>query len=93
MTSQTSMLHVRIDEATKVQAQKALKSMGISVSDAVRLFLTRVVAEQAIPFEVRVPNTQTTHAMQEADALIEAKKARFNTVEDLFHDLEKNSAI
>jgi DNA-damage-inducible protein J len=90
MTSQTSMLHVRIDDETKLQAQQALKSMGMSVSDAVRIFLTRVVAEQAIPFDVRVPNT-TTVAMNEADALIQAKKARFETVEDLFNDLEKIS--
>jgi DNA-damage-inducible protein J len=63
--------------------------MGMSVSDAVRIFLTRVVAEQAIPFDVRVPNTTTVAAMNESDALIQAKKARFETVEDLFNDLEK----
>jgi DNA-damage-inducible protein J len=57
------MLHVRIDDETKLQAQQALKSMGLSVSDAVRIFLTRVVAEQAIPFDVRVPNTTTVAAM------------------------------
>ena len=91
MTSQTSMLHVRIDDETKLQAQQALKSMGMSVSDAVRIFMTRVVPEQAIPFDVRVPNTTTVAAMNEADALIQAKKARFETVEDLFNDLEKNS--
>ena len=53
--------------------------------------MTRVVAEQAIPFDVRVPNTTTVAAMNEADALIQAKKARFETVEELFNDLEKNS--
>ena len=91
MTSQTSMLHVRIDDETKVQAQQALKSMGMSVSDAVRIFLTRVVAEQAIPFDVRVPNAQTVVAMNEADEIIQAKKARFDTVEDLFNKKKKNS--
>jgi len=91
MSSPTSMLHVRIDDETKLQAQQALKSMGMSVSDAVRIFLTRVVAEQAIPFDVRVPNSTTVAAISEADALIQAKKARFETVEDMFNDLEKNS--
>lgn len=91
MTSQTSMLHVRIDDETKLQAQQALKAMGLSVSDAVRIFLTRVVAEQAIPFDIRVPNTVTVSAMNEADDLIQAKKARFETVEGLFNDLGKNS--
>ena len=91
MTSQTSMLHVRIDDETKLQAQQALKAMGLSVSDAVRIFLTRVIAEQAIPFDVRVPNAQTVAAMNEADELIEKKKARFETVEELFNELEQNN--
>lgn len=91
MTSQTSMLHVRIDDETKLQAQQALKAMGLSVSDAVRIFLTRVVAEQAIPFDVRVPNAQTVAAMNEADELIKKKKARFETVEELFNELEQNN--
>ena len=50
-----------------------------------------VICEQAIPFDVRVPNTTTVAAMNDADALIQAKKARFETVEDLFNYLEKNS--
>ena len=91
MTSPTSMLHVRIDDETKLQAQQALKAMGMSVSDAVRIFLTRVVADQAIPFDVRVPNQNTVSAMNEAEDIIRAKKARFGTVEDLFNDLEKIS--
>ena len=91
MTSQTSMLHVRIDDETKLQAQQALKSMGMSVSDAVRIFLTRVVAEQAIPFDVRVPNTTTVVAMNEADALIQAKKARFETVETCLMTSKKSA--
>ena len=55
MTSRTSMLHVRIDHETKLQSQQALKSMGVSVFDAVRIFLTRVMAEQAITFDVHIP--------------------------------------
>ena len=91
MTSQSSLVEGRFEDDTKLQAQQALKSMGMSVSDAVRIFLTRVVAEQAIPFDVRVPNAKTVSAMNEADDIILAKKARFETVEDLFNDLEKNS--
>lgn len=53
--------------------------------------MTRVVAEQAIPFDVRVPNAETVSAMNEADDLIQAKKVRFETVEGFFNDLEKNS--
>ena len=62
----TEMVHVRIDKQTKARAAKALAAMGLSVSDAVRVLLTRVAAEKALPFEVKAPNT-TTAAAIEAD--------------------------
>ena len=67
MNARTSMLHVRIDEDTKAEATEALNAMGLSVSDAVRLFLKRVVAEQAFPLELKVPNAATRAAMAVAD--------------------------
>jgi DNA-damage-inducible protein J len=60
----TSMVHIRVDEKVKARAAKTLASMGLTVSDAVRLLLTRVAAEKALPFDVRVPNRQTTAAME-----------------------------
>ncbi len=50
----TAMIHVRVDEEVKAQATEALAAMGLSVSDAVRVFLKRVAAEKALPFELRV---------------------------------------
>jgi DNA-damage-inducible protein J len=61
----TTMVHIRIDVKVKARAEKALAAMGISVSDAVRMLLTRVAAEKALPFEVRVPNSATQAAMAE----------------------------
>ena len=45
----SSMLHVRVEDDIKSQATEALAAMGLSVSDAVHLFLRRVIAEQAMP--------------------------------------------
>jgi DNA-damage-inducible protein J len=87
----TSMVHVRIDEHTKAQATETLAAMGLSVSDAVRVFLTRVVAEQQLPFALKVPNAETRVAMAEADAMASAHRARFNSAAELFDDLEKNN--
>ena len=56
MTTQTTMLHIRVDDDTKEQATAALSAMGLTVSDAVRLFLRRVVIDQAFPLELKVPN-------------------------------------
>ena len=63
----TAMVHVRVDEKIKAQATEALAAMGLSVSDAVRVFLIRVVAEQQMPFALKVPNAQTRTALEEAD--------------------------
>ncbi len=64
----TEMVHIRIDKRVKARATKALSAMGLSVSDAVRVLLTRVAAEKALPFEVKVPNVATKVAMREARA-------------------------
>ena len=82
----TTMVHVRVDEHIKTQAAETLASMGLSVSDAIRVFLTRVVAEQQLPFPLMSPNANTQAAMAEARAM---GKARFATGRDLIRDLEK----
>ena len=93
MTAQTSTPHIRVDEDTKEQATEALNSMGLSVSDAVRLFLRRVVIEQAFPIELKVPDAQTLAAMQESRKMMAKRNARFNSATELFADLEKNSSV
>lgn len=89
--STTTMVHVRVDNEIKAQATEALAEMGLSISDAVRIFLKRVVVEQAMPIELKVPNAETRAAMAESRAMIRTRRARFATAEELFDDLEKNS--
>ena len=48
----STMLHVRVDDEIKTQASEALAAMGLSVSDAVRILLKRVVNDQAFPLEL-----------------------------------------
>ena len=75
----STMLHVRVDEEIKTQASQALAAMGLSVSDAVRILLKRVVNDQAFPLELKVPNAQTRAAMQEARAMAKALTVRFRS--------------
>lgn len=89
MAATTTMVHVRVDENIKLQAAETLASMGLTVSDAVRVFLTRVVADQQLPFEIKAPNAVTRAAMYEADELIQARRARFNSSQALLNELEK----
>jgi len=82
----TEMVHVRVEKRIKTQAAKTLSAMGLSVSDAVRVLLTRVAVEKALPFEVKVPNAATAAAMQEAR---KGGLPSFNSVSDLMADLDK----
>lgn len=78
------MIHARISRRTKAQATKALAAMGLSVSDAIRVLLTRIAAEKALPFNVQVPNAKTIAAMEEARR---GGLKSFNSVADLMADL------
>ena len=84
----TKMIHVRIDENVKAQATETLAAMGLSVSDAVRVFLTRVAAEKQLPFVLKVPNTETRAAMEEARLM---ERARFANAQELLDEIEKGS--
>lgn len=86
----STMLHVRVDEELKTQASEALAAMGLSVSDAVRILLKRVVNDQAFPLELKVPNAQTRAAMEDARAMMQARTVRFDAADALFDELEKN---
>ena len=90
MAVHTSMLHIRVNDETKAQATQALAAMGLSVSDAVRLFLHRVIVDQTFPLELKVPNAKTRKAMAEADEIVSTRHARFSMAAELFDDLGKN---
>ncbi|MGV6872465.1 type II toxin-antitoxin system RelB family antitoxin [Pseudochelatococcus sp. B33] len=49
MGTQTTMLHIRVDERLKAEATEALAKVGLTVSDAVRILLTRVTREGGLP--------------------------------------------
>ena len=49
MAAQTSMLHVRVDDQLKADAAEALAGVGLTLSDAVRILLTRVASEGGLP--------------------------------------------
>ncbi len=89
MTATTTMVHVRVDEKIKAQATETLASMGLTVSDAVRVFLTRVVADNALPFTIKAPNADSRSAIDEAEAIIKSRHARFSDTNALINDIEK----
>ncbi|TMK11267.1 MAG: type II toxin-antitoxin system RelB/DinJ family antitoxin [Alphaproteobacteria bacterium] len=65
MTANT-VVRARIDERVKKEASAVLAAMGLTVSDAFRLLLTKIAQEKALPFEPLVPNMETIEAMKAA---------------------------
>ena len=79
-----TVVRARIDGQLKDEASAILASIGLTVSDAFRMMLTRVVSERALPFDPLVPNETTIAAMREARA---GKLKSFESVEALMADL------
>ena len=82
--SANAVVRARIDERIKNEASAVLGAMGLTVSDAFRLMLTRIAAEKALPFNPLVPNAETIAAMQEH---LHGPLPRVNTVEELMAEL------
>ena len=74
------LVQARIDGAIKAQAAAVLAAMGLTVSDAVRLMLTKVAKEHALPFDPLIPNATTIAAIKEARA---GKLARAKSIAEL----------
>jgi DNA-damage-inducible protein J len=66
MMSENAVVRARIDGQVKEEAAAVLATMGLTVSDAVRMMLVRIATEKALPFDPLVPNAQTLEAMREA---------------------------
>ena len=80
-----TVVRARIDSDTKARATEALKAMGLSVSDVIRMVLLRVAEEKRLPFTVKVPNPTTVKAIEELD---DGMGQRFDSAEELFRDLD-----
>ena len=84
MSTADTYVRARIDSATKERAAEALAAMGLSISDAIRLLMLRVVDERRLPFEVKAPNATTRKAIAELEA---GKGKRFTSTAAMMADL------
>ena len=87
MKTADTYVRARIDSATKKRAGDALATMGLSISDAIRLLMVRIVDERRLPFEVKAPNAATRKAMAELEA---GKGKRFTSTAALMTDLNED---
>jgi DNA-damage-inducible protein J len=79
MSNADTCVRVRINTLTKDRAIDALEAMGLSIPNSIRLLMRRLADGRRLLFDVRVPNTTTWKAMAEAEGIIKARRARFNS--------------
>lgn len=64
--SKTAMIRARMEPGLKEEAEQVLAEVGLTPTEAIRLFYRQVSLQGGLPFEVRVPNAATRAAMAEA---------------------------
>ena len=81
----TAFVRARIDETLKNEAAAVLADMGLTVSDVVRILLTKIAKEKALPFEMRVPNKLTVETLAKSERGEDVHRAK--NAKDLFKQL------
>ncbi len=64
--AKTEMIRARVEPDLKAQAERVLRELGLSATEAITLFYKQVVLRQGVPFEVSIPNAETVEALREA---------------------------
>ena len=81
-------VRARIEPSVKDEAALVLESLGLTTSDIIRVVLTRIARDKALPVELTRPNARTIAAMEEARAIKAGRGKHFGTAEELFSSLE-----
>jgi DNA-damage-inducible protein J len=63
--SKAAMIRARVESELKQEAESVLKRLGLSASDAIRLFYRQVVLQQRLPFQVQITNPDTLEAIDD----------------------------
>ena len=83
--SLNATVRARIDESLKFNAETILKEIGLTTSQAINIFLKKVVSEHGIPFELKVPSDRLKTAMNEAK---NAQGIYHDNIDDMMKDLK-----
>ena len=88
----TAFVRARVDEKLRDEAAEVLAEFGLTVSDVVRMTLTRVAKDRAVPLELKVPNAATRAAMRESRAAMKKHNTRFKNATTLFGALDDEAS-
>jgi len=78
----TAAVHSRIQPEIKEQAEGILQRLGLSPTEAIRMFYTQITLRNGLPFDVSIPNDKTIKALEDSRSGRDLE--RFNSTEELF---------
>ena len=81
------MVHARIEPKTKKKAEDVLGQLGMSPTEAIRLFYHQICLQGGLPFEVRIPNAETRRVLEKSRKGKEVQA--FDSLEDMFAGWKK----
>ena len=85
--AKTEFIRARVDEDLKVNIEKLFDNLGITMTEAITLFLKQCELNQGIPFEIKVPNAVTEKAIEDSRKGIGLNK--FDNINDMFKELDE----
>ena len=90
-TAKSVNMNIRMDKATKIQAERLFAEFGLNMTTAINMFLKQSVREQRIPFELKthIPNAETIEAIQEVEEMKKSGKfsKSYKDVDKMFEEL------
>lgn len=89
--SKSATLNIRTDPDVKAQAEQIYQSFGITLTDAVNIFLRKSIMEGGLPFDMRSPNAATLAAMRETEDILAGRvqTPAYHSARELFDALDE----
>ncbi len=85
--SKSAVVHARVEPQTKRKAEGVLRKLGMSPTEAIRLFYRQICLRGGLPFPVLIPNELTKETL---DKSAKGKGvASFASLDEMFEDWEK----
>ena len=78
----TATIHTRIEPETKIRAEKVLHKLGMSPTEAIRIFYRQITIRNGLPFPVEIPNARTASTLEKSSRDEDTKS--FNSLDDMF---------
>jgi DNA-damage-inducible protein J len=85
--SQSAVIHARIDQATKTATEKVLDTLGMTPTEAIRLFYRQIAIRKSFPLELHVPNKLTASVLEKSNNNQDIET--FETAADLYASWDK----